>query len=98
MGYRYATRRTGKARNPFRNAYRRMVLIVLPILSAGVALVLLYLGPNVDAFFGWNPVHGKASDAHWCAEVNLDQATPELQAYADYILTTREYADWCFNK
>lgn len=89
------TTRGGAVRNPFRNSGRMMLLIVLPPVAALAALIATWFGPDQAAIFGWAPAHGAASTAHWCAEVGMVQATPELQAHADYILTTPEYADYC---
>lgn len=89
------TTRNGAVRNPFRNTGRCLLLLVLPPVVALAALVAAYFGPDQAAIFGWNPVHGAATTAHWCAEMGMVQVSPELQAHVDYVRTTPEYAHYC---
>jgi hypothetical protein len=94
--YRHANRRTGKARNPFRNGPRVLLsLIVFPVLAVFAALLLAWFGPNRYAVFGFYPEHGAHSAANWCAEWSMVQVSAELQAYADEYRTTAEFAQLC---
>jgi hypothetical protein len=84
-----------KSLNPFRNPYRVMAVIVLPVLAFGATLALLYTSPAREAAFGWNPIHGTQSAAAWCAEWSKVQVSTELQTHADAYRLTTEYAKLC---